>query len=159
MAFGFFKKSQKADLILYNGAVITMNPECPNVSAIACKDGKIIATGDIENMEELKSTDTLTVDLENKYVLPGLIDIFSQPVTAVFKEKFLDLSGVSDIDTLLKKLDDWVSTHTEDEIIFGFGYSEKAAELNDQNEKTITELLDSYAKAVYHVFLTAAAKI
>lgn len=143
MAFGFFKKPQKADLILYNGAVITMNPECPNVSAIACKDGKIIATGDIENMEELKSIDTLTVDLENKYVLPGLIDIFSQPVTAVFKEKFLDLSGVSDMDTLLKKLGDWVSTHTEDEIIFGFGYSEKAAELNDENEKTITELLDS----------------
>ncbi len=143
MAFGFFKKSQKADLIIYNGVIRTVNPERPNVSAVACKDGRIIATGDIENMEELKGSDTLTVDLEGKYVLPGLIDIFSQPVIPVFKEKFLDLSGISDIDTLLKKLGDWALTHTEDELIFGFGYSEKAAELSDESEKTITELLDS----------------
>ena len=51
MAFGFFKKSQKADLIIYNGVIRTVNPERPNVSAVACKDGRIIATGDIENME------------------------------------------------------------------------------------------------------------
>lgn len=143
MAFGFLKKSQKADLILYNGVIITMNPELPRTNSVACKDGKIIAAGDIETMDDLKNSDTVTVDLDGKYVLPGLIDIFSQPIMTAFKEKFLDLSDVSDIDTLLKKLSDYVLTHADDEIIFGYGYSEKATEVDDNAEKSITELLDS----------------
>ena len=47
MAFGLFKKNIAADLVLKNGRIITQNADMPEAEAVACKDGKIIAVGDL----------------------------------------------------------------------------------------------------------------
>ena len=46
MAFGLFKKTKKADIIIYNGVIMTQNPDLPAAEAAAIRDGLIIAVGD-----------------------------------------------------------------------------------------------------------------
>ncbi|MCM2360027.1 MAG: amidohydrolase family protein, partial [Geobacteraceae bacterium] len=61
------------DLILHNGAVTTLDPARPQVSAVAITDGRIAATG---GAELLASADgkTVRIDLKGRRVIPGLND-------------------------------------------------------------------------------------
>ena len=92
MAFGLFKKTKKADIIIYNGVIMTQNPDLPAAEAAAIRDGLIIAVGDSDKMEELRDDETEMIDLCGRYVTPGLIDIYSSPAKKVFDGRFLDLS-------------------------------------------------------------------
>lgn len=65
----------KADLILYNGKIHTVNKLQPSATAVAIKDGKFIAVGDDASLLEKYSTEaTLQIDLKQKRVIPGLND-------------------------------------------------------------------------------------
>ena len=61
-----------ADQIFYNGKIYTMDAENHVVDSLACKEGKIIATGSRTGV--LKGPNTQMVDLEGYTVLPGIID-------------------------------------------------------------------------------------
>ena len=63
-----------ADLLLINGKIVTVDPDFSIVEAVAVRDGKILAVGTTSVMETWKGPGTQVVDLENKTVLPGLID-------------------------------------------------------------------------------------
>ncbi len=86
MAFGMFKKNNFADVIYTNGRFFTQTPDLPWVSAVACKDGRILSAGDIEQMEQLKSADTQIIDLKGQYAFPGFIDVRGTPVLKAFEE-------------------------------------------------------------------------
>jgi predicted amidohydrolase YtcJ len=61
------------DLILHNGAITTLDPAHPQVTAVAISDGRIAATGG----EELLATaddKTARIDLKGRRVIPGLND-------------------------------------------------------------------------------------
>ena len=63
-----------ADKIFFNGKILTQDKQNPKASAFAIKNGKFIAVGDDKNILELKSPQTLLIDLHNKTVLPGFND-------------------------------------------------------------------------------------
>ncbi|WP_431241837.1 amidohydrolase [Flavobacterium sp. P21] len=64
----------KADLILFNGKIHSFNPETPNVTAVAIKDGKFIAVGNDSDIMSFSSEETKIIDLQNKRVVPGIND-------------------------------------------------------------------------------------
>lgn len=71
-----------ADLVLHNAQVLTMDREQPPINvtqAVAVRDGRILATGTDRRMLRLAGPNTLTVDLEGKAVIPGIIDTHSHP--------------------------------------------------------------------------------
>ena len=63
-----------ADLILYNGKVITVDQQFRIVQAIAISKDKVIATGSSRAILKLKKESTELIDLKGKTVIPGLID-------------------------------------------------------------------------------------
>ncbi|KQB43630.1 amidohydrolase [Flavobacterium aquidurense] len=66
---------QKADLIIYNGKIATMQKQGEFVQAIAIKDGIILDTGTEKNIvAAYKSSETKLVDAKGKTVIPGLND-------------------------------------------------------------------------------------
>ena len=93
MAFGFFKKTQAADIIFKNGNIYTHDPDFPWAEAVACTDGKITAVGDFDAMNNMTGKNTEVIDLGGKYMFPGFIDIHRSPVMKVFEGKYLDLAG------------------------------------------------------------------
>ncbi len=65
---------EKADLILYNGKIITVDPQDNIVQAIAINGDKIIALGNDSDILSLAGSTCRLIDLKGKTVTPGLID-------------------------------------------------------------------------------------
>lgn len=65
---------EKADLILYNGKVITVDSQDNIYEAIAVKDDKIIAVGTNAEILALQDAVCNIIDLEGRTLTPGLTD-------------------------------------------------------------------------------------
>jgi predicted amidohydrolase YtcJ len=68
------KKSEIADLVLYNGKIWTVNPDEPWAEAVAIQGEKILKVGTTEKIKALQGDQTKAFDLEGSFVLPGFID-------------------------------------------------------------------------------------
>ncbi|MGC4042012.1 MAG: amidohydrolase [Flavobacterium sp.] len=66
---------QKADLIVYNGKIATMDKKSEFVEAMAIKDGIILDTGASKTiLSNYKGTATQLLDAKGKTIIPGLND-------------------------------------------------------------------------------------
>jgi hypothetical protein len=63
-----------ADLIVLNANIHTVDPANPKVEALAVRDGRFLAAGDVAQIEALGGPATRILDLGGKLVLPGLCD-------------------------------------------------------------------------------------
>ena len=71
-----------ADLILYNGQVLTMDSDQPPIrvtEAVAVRAGRVQATGDDARILSMAGPDTQRVDLQGRAVIPGIVDTHSHP--------------------------------------------------------------------------------
>jgi len=64
----------KADIILFNGKIHTIDKSNTNSTAVAIKDGKFIAVGSDSDIMQFKEKRTSLIDLKKKRVIPGLND-------------------------------------------------------------------------------------
>ena len=64
----------RANLILLNGKIVTMDGAGSTVEALAVSDDRIIAVGTNTDVQSLGGNDTRTIDLGGRVVLPGFID-------------------------------------------------------------------------------------
>lgn len=64
----------KADLILYNGSIHTVDRDNPAATAVAIKDGKFVAVGDDITVMKLAGNETTLIDLKRRRTIPGLND-------------------------------------------------------------------------------------
>jgi len=63
-----------ADVILVSGRVITMDPARPRAEAIAVRDGRILLVGSTAHVSTLKGPATRVIQLQERTVVPGLVD-------------------------------------------------------------------------------------
>jgi len=63
-----------ADLILWGGNVITMDPRKPSAGAVAIKDGRFLKVGGNAEIKALAGRKTRRIDLRGRTVTPGFID-------------------------------------------------------------------------------------
>jgi len=130
MAFGFFKKKVFADIIYMNGHVYTQDPEYPWATAVACKDNEVLAVGDFEAMEDITGEDTEIVDLQDRYLFPGFINVHSAPVLEAFEGAYFKISNEWDVEPILDILADYAD-EWEEETIFGYGFHERILQRYD----------------------------
>jgi predicted amidohydrolase YtcJ len=64
--------SMPADLLLRGGRVYTFDPGQPTASAIAVREGRILAVG--EDLDGLVASGTRTIELGGRAVVPGFVD-------------------------------------------------------------------------------------
>jgi predicted amidohydrolase YtcJ len=64
-----------ADLLLHNGHIVTMDIPQKIVTAMAVRDGKVLAIGDEQELGACASQRTRIINLHKRTVLPGLIDV------------------------------------------------------------------------------------
>lgn len=69
-----------ADLLFVNGVIDTLDGEEPRTGALAVKDGRVLALG--VAAEAAAGPDTVVVDLEGSYVMPGLLDVHNHHMLA-----------------------------------------------------------------------------
>ena len=64
-----------ADLIIWNGKIITVDPENSIAQAVAVKDSLILDVGTNTDIMAYKGPDTDVRNLNSKTVTPGMIDL------------------------------------------------------------------------------------
>src|SRR6478752_5874695 len=64
----------EANLVFWNGQVITVDQDLSIVEAVAVKDSKILAVGNNEEIKVFVGDQTQIIDLKGKSLLPGFID-------------------------------------------------------------------------------------
>lgn len=77
---------EKADLILLNGKIVTVDHDFSIAQAMAIQGDRILRIGKKEEVIETRGGHTKMVDLEGKTVLPGLIDSHCHPIAACMTE-------------------------------------------------------------------------
>jgi len=65
---------EPAELILLNGKIVTLDPVTPEVSALAARDGRIVAVGTDAQVERYRGGATRVIDLEGQLAVPGFIE-------------------------------------------------------------------------------------
>lgn len=133
MAFGFFKKTETADIIFMGGKIYTQNTDMPFTEAVACKDGLILAVGDYEDLRELEGKHTEIVDLEGGYMLPGFIDTCGHPVLNTFRNSCFFLKDGT-LEETLAQLSEYSLERPDSEIIFAYGYDETIFDSLEQDK-------------------------
>lgn len=67
------------DLVLYNALIYTVHPANPKATAVAIRDGRILAVGADREVLALAGKSTRRTDLDGRRVLPGFNDAHAHP--------------------------------------------------------------------------------
>lgn len=106
LALSSCKKLEKADLILFNANIYTVNDSLPKAEAIAIKDGKFIAVG--TTTELLKKYEASNnIDVEGKTILPGLIDAHCHFFGLGQSEQAVKLEGTKSFEEVVQRIVDF----------------------------------------------------
>ncbi|RZK41458.1 MAG: amidohydrolase [Pedobacter sp.] len=101
---------EKADLIIYNAKIYTVNDKFEMAEAIAVKDGKIIAVGTSDDIrKQFKSTEE--VDIKGKAVYPGFIDAHAHFAGYGQSLQSADLRETESWEEVLQRLTEFAKTH------------------------------------------------
>lgn len=113
-----------ADILLYNGNLITLSEELPFASALAVKEGRIVKVGTDDDVKLLLGDITNVIDLAGRTVVPGFIDSHVHLISLGLGMQVIDLSGVTSRSEILAKLQkaseaippgNWIKAHGFDE--------------------------------------------
>ncbi|AXE19777.1 amidohydrolase [Runella rosea] len=120
----------KADLIVYNAAVYTVDSTFSKASAFAIKDGKFVLVGDSASVFGAYKSDSL-VNAEGKAVYPGLYDAHAHFYGLGQMLDQADLVDTKSPDEIIERLKKYQSEHPEAVWIIGRGW--------DQNDWPVKE--------------------
>jgi predicted amidohydrolase YtcJ len=129
--------NEKANFILYNGNVITMEPKMPQATAIAIKGEKILKVGSDEEIKNLAGPKCNKLDLNGKTVIPGLIDAHLHLLSLGQSKRLLNLVGTPNIEIIQKMVESKAAHLPKGTWIIGRGWDQ-----NDWPEKAFPTLQD-----------------
>src|SRR5579863_3295208 len=78
-------RANPADMVLVNGRIATLDGTSSIREALAIEAGRIVATGNSEEIRKLVGTATKIIDLGGRAVIPGLIDSHIHSIRAGFR--------------------------------------------------------------------------
>ncbi len=96
-------QKQEADIIVKNAKVYTVNNDFGSAESFAIKDGKFLAVGTNEEIDE-KYNSSNTVDMDGKTVYPGLIDGHCHFFRFGLQLQKVDVTGTNSYDEVLEKI-------------------------------------------------------
>ncbi|WP_170461336.1 amidohydrolase [Ruegeria arenilitoris] len=138
---------QIADTIYTGGPILTIDDARPTVQAVAVRDGRIIAVGELSEMRSHQGDDTTIFDLDGRAMLPGFVDSHGHVVMGGLQALSANLLAppdgkVTDIASLQAALSAWAEANGDTVkamgMIIGFGYDN--AQLAELRHPTRSEL-------------------
>jgi len=126
---------EKADLLVYNATIYTVDSSFSTAEAMVVKDGKIIATGKMADLEESYSAKE-KIDAAGKFIYPGFIDAHAHFVGYGMSLRTVNLVGTNSWDEAIEKVKQF-ATENPDGWITGRGWDQndwdvKAFPTNDK---------------------------
>lgn len=122
-------KTEKADLIVHNARIYTVNDAFDIAEAMVIKDGKILAIG-AEHEILNKYSATEVIDAKKQTIYPGFIDAHCHFVGYALNQNKVNLVGTASFTEVIERVNEF-ATKNDDEWIVGRGW--------DQNDWKIKE--------------------
>jgi len=114
-----------ADLILYNGNIITVDQELPRATALAISGTQILAVGNDSDLLALAGNQTKQIDLHQQTVIPGLIESHAHFMDIGYTKMKLDLTGAETWDAIVAIVAEAVKNADPGEWILGRGWHQE----------------------------------
>jgi predicted amidohydrolase YtcJ len=112
----------KAELVIHNGTVYTLNEKQPIVKMVAVSGGKIIFTGQEKSINSWIGARTKVLNLQGKTMTPGFIESHGHILYLGYSKMILDLSRVKNYEELVDKVAQAVRQTQPGEWILGRGW-------------------------------------
>ena len=133
--------------IFFNGKIITM--EFPNEKeerenepeAILIRDGIIVSTGALLDIEKYAGADAIRTDLKGKCLMPAFIDAHSHFVMSGQMSMMANLSECESFNDIIVALKKYMKDNkiTKENVIIGFGYDHNFLKENAQPDKRVLD--------------------
>ncbi len=131
----------KADLLFHGGTIRTFDSGLENPEALLVRNGKILALGNLSDLEPLIGPDTKRVHLEGRALLPGFNDAHVHVwKVGQLRTTSLDLRDVRSIAELRERVQQRASSLEPGVWLLGRGYNE--AKLTEGRMPTRADLDD-----------------
>jgi predicted amidohydrolase YtcJ len=118
-------KKDKADMVIYGGAIYTMNEKMPTAEAIAVKGNTISFVGSKDDAESLIDVNTQVIDLQGKTLTPGFIEGHAHLLKMGLRMMRLDLTAAKSFNEISQIVQDAVSKAQPNEWIIGEGWHQE----------------------------------
>ena len=112
-------------LVLTNGQLYTMDPALPRASAVAIRDGDILAVGDDETIRGLLPATTEHVNLNGRCVTPGLVDAHVHFHSFSLNLQRIDLFEVPSREEALRRVGEHAARLAEGQWLRGRGWTQE----------------------------------
>ena len=107
----------KADLVVLEGHVLTMDRDRPKAEAVAVSDGKIVAVGSNAEIESLIGPDTKIVSARGGTVLPGFIEAHMHLFGGASQLGHLDLTGLQGFEPVAAAVRNYAVQHPDAKLL------------------------------------------
>jgi len=112
-----------ADLVLYNGEIVSMDAKHNTYHAIAIKNERIVDLGTDLSIKQWIGPDTNVIDLDGRSAFPGFIDAHQHLFIGGFNLLYVDCNQPS-ITKMVEVIREKASTIGSNDWIIGWGYDE-----------------------------------
>ncbi len=105
-------KKEKADLLVYNCTIYTIDSTFSTAEAMAVKDGKILAVGKMADLEK-KFELPVKMDVQGKFIYPGFIDAHAHFLEYGKRLQQVNLIGTGSWDEIIEKVKTFAAENKE----------------------------------------------
>jgi predicted amidohydrolase YtcJ len=133
------KQTEKADLILIHGNILTVDASDSIAQAIAIRNGIILKTGTDAEIQALAAPDAKVIDLHGKTATPGLIDTHAHIAEGGADELYgVKLSDATSVAEIVSRVKAKIALIKPGEWITGSGWDE--GKLSEHRYPTAADL-------------------
>ena len=115
-------EQKKADMVIHNGKIYTMNEYNPIAETVIVKDGKIVNVGNQINYRSYIGEKTKILDLNGATMVPGFVEGHGHFMGLGYAKMRLDLSVVENYEGLVDMVEEAVEKTPPGEWILGRGW-------------------------------------
>jgi predicted amidohydrolase YtcJ len=134
--------AQKADLVVTNAKIVTLDGASTIAQALAVRDGRIVAVGGNDAMDGLVGPTTRRVDAGGRTIIPGLIDSHIHAVRAgLTYATEVNWIGAKTIPEAMDRLRQAAKARPASWIIVAGGWSE--LQFAEKRRPTLTEVMSA----------------
>lgn len=113
---------EDAELVLRGGKIVTLDDRQPSVSALAARQGKIVALGADAEVSKLIGPETKVIELDGRLAIPGFIDGHGHFVGLGRSKMILDLTKAETWDDIVRLVKDAAAQKRPGQWIIGRGW-------------------------------------
>ncbi|MCF2138303.1 MAG: amidohydrolase [Candidatus Thorarchaeota archaeon] len=142
----------EADLVVFNGNVITMDSSNPTATAIAIKNFKFLLVGSDNDVIDLLQSAKRVIDLGGKTVVPGFVDAHTHITSAGLRRTQVNLSKTTSLQEVKAALEEVAREKAPGAWILGYGWDEsKWAKREYPTAKDLDEVSTQHPIAIKRI--------